>query len=160
MSLPKSWFEFGTVGVARKLVEQQGGVEDVDAHAGERHGGLVRHARWLGRLLEEGDNPVLGVDMHDAKAGRLHPRHLDAADGHVRAGVDVLLQHQLVVHLVNVVAGQNDHVLGIVALNDVDVLGHRVGGAEIPLALRHPLRGRQNVEALVALRAKEVPAAL
>ena len=49
---------------------------------------------------------------------------------------------------------------GRVAANDVDVLGHRVGGAEIPLVLGDALRGRQDVEALVALRAEEVPAAL
>ena len=73
---------------------------------------------------------------------------------------DVLLEHQLVVHLVDVVAGQDDHVLRAVAADDVDVLGHRIGGAEVPLALRDALRGRQDVEALVALRAEEVPAAL
>ena len=50
------------------------------------------------------------VDMHDAEAGRLHARHFEAADGDVGAGVDVLPQHQLVVHLVDVVAGQDDHV--------------------------------------------------
>ena len=50
------------------------------------------------------------VDMHHAEAGRLHARHFEAADGHVGARVDVLLQHQLVVHLVDVVAGEDDHV--------------------------------------------------
>ena len=52
----------------------------------------------------------LGVDVHHAEAGRLHARHLEAADGDVGAGVDVLPQHQLVVHLVDVVAGEDDHV--------------------------------------------------
>ena len=100
------------------------------------------------------------VDMHDAEAGRLHARHLEAADGHVGAGVDVLLEHQLVVHLVDVVAGEDDHELGAVALDDVDVLEDRVGGAGVPLRLRDALARRQDVEALVALGAEEVPAAL
>ncbi len=52
----------------------------------------------------------LGVDMHDAEAGRFHARHFEAADGDVGAGVDMLAQHHLVVHLVDVVAGQDDHV--------------------------------------------------
>ncbi len=62
------------------------------------------------------------VDMHDAEAGRFHARHLEAADGDVGPGIDVLLQHQLVVHLVDVIARQDDHVLGAVVSNDVDVL--------------------------------------
>ena len=74
--------------------------------------GLSGNARRILRLLDEGDDAVLLVDMHHAEAGRLHARHFEAADGHVGAGVDVLLQHQLVVHLVDVVAGQDDHVSG------------------------------------------------
>ena len=100
------------------------------------------------------------VDMHDAEAGRLHARHFEAADGHVGAGIDVLAQHHLVVHLVDVVAGQHHDVVGAVALDDVDVLVDGVGGAVVPLRLRHALAGRQDVEALVALGPEEVPAAL
>ena len=40
------------------------------------------------------------VDMHHAEAGRFLQRHLEAADRHVGALIDVLLQHHLVVHLV------------------------------------------------------------
>ena len=50
--------------------------------------------------------------------------------------------------------------LRLVALDDVDVLIDRVGGAEIPHGLGNALTGRQDVETLVALGAKEVPAAL
>ena len=100
------------------------------------------------------------VDMHDAEAGRLHARHLEAADGDVGTGVDMLAQHQFVVHLVDVVAGQDDHVFGIVVLDDVDVLVDGVGRTLIPLRLGDALAGRQDVEALVALGPQEVPAAL
>ena len=58
------------------------------------------------------DDAVALVDVHDAEADRLHARHFEAADRHVGARVDVLLQHLLVVHLVDVVAGQDDHVFG------------------------------------------------
>ena len=74
--------------------------------------------------------------------------------------VDVLLQHQLVVHLVDVVAGEDDHELGLVVGDDVEVLVDRVGGALVPLGLGDALRGGEDVEALVALGAEEVPAAL
>ena len=72
--------------------------------------GLARHGRRVLGLLEKRDDAVGLVDMHDAEAGRLQPRHLDAADRDVGAVLDVLLQHQLVVHLVDVVAGQDDDV--------------------------------------------------
>ena len=87
-------------------------------------------------------------------------RHLEAADGDVGACVDVLLEHQLVVHLVDVVAGQDDDVFGRVALDDVDVLVDGVGGAAYHCVLGDALARRQDVEALVALGAQEVPAAL
>lgn len=114
----------------------------------------------IGGLFHEVDDPAGLVHVHHAEARRLRARDLDAADGHVGAGGDVLLQHDLVVLLVDVVAGENDDVLRVVALDDVDVLRHGVGGAEIPLVLGHALRGRQDVEALVALGAEEVPAVL
>ena len=60
--------------------------------------------------------------MHDAEGARLGDRHLDAGDGDVGAVVDVLHQHALVVHLVDVVAGEDDEVLRPVAVDDVDVL--------------------------------------
>ena len=151
MSLPKSWLELRIGGVAAQLLEQEVGLEDVDAHGGERHVRLVGHAGRVLRLLQEGDDAVLGVDVHDAEAGRLHARHLEAADGDVGAGVDVLLEHALVVHLVDVVAGQHDDVVRAIAVDDVDVLIDRIGGAGVPLVLRRALAGGQDIEALVAL---------
>lgn len=98
--------------------------------------------------------------MHDAEADRFHTRYFQAADGDVGAGIDVLLQHPFIVHLIDVVAGKNDHVFDAVVLDDVDVLIDGVGRAFIPLRLGDALAGRQNIEALVALGAEEVPAAL
>ncbi len=122
--------------------------------------GLSGHAGRIGRLLQEGDQPVLRVHVHHAEAGRLHARDFEAADGDVRTGLHVLLQHRLVVHLVDVVAGEQDDVLRGVALDDVDVLIHGVGRAGIPGGFADALAGGQDVEALVALGPEEVPAAL
>ena len=72
----------------------------------------------------------------------------------------MLLEHFLVVHLVDVIAGEQHDEVGTVALDDVDVLIDRVGGAEVPHRLGDALRGGQDVEALVALGPEEVPAAL
>jgi hypothetical protein len=58
-----------------------------------------------------------------------------------------------------VVAGENDDVFGIIALNDVDVLIQRIGGARVP-GVAGALRCRQNIETLIPLGPEEVPAAL
>ncbi len=150
----------GVLGIAAKFVDQEPGLEHVDAHAGQRLVGIVRHGWRVGRLLDEIKDPVRGVDVHDAEARGLRPRHLDAADGDVRALLHVLMQHGLIVHLVDVVAGQHDDEPGHVVLDDVDVLEHGVGGAEIPVLGRDPLAGGQDVEGFVALVAEEVPAPL
>lgn len=62
-------------GVAAQRIEQELGVEDVDAHRGEGEIRLVGNGRRVGRLLDEGDDLVLVVDMHDAEADRFHARH-------------------------------------------------------------------------------------
>ena len=160
MSLPKSRLDFGSAASRRSWSNRNLRLEDVDAHRGERHVGLVGHAGRVLGLLEEGDDAVVAVDMHDAEAGRLHARHLEAADRHVGAAVDVLLQHQLVVHRVDVIAGEDDDVTRAVARDDVDVLEDGVGRALVPLVLRDALARGQDVEALVPLGAEEVPAAL
>ena len=160
MSLPKSRLELRVGGVAAQLVVQQLAAEDVDAHARERPARAVRHLRRVRGLLDEGDDAVLGVDVHHAERARVRHGNLDAGDGHVGAGVHVLHQHALVVHLVDVVAGEDHQVLRLVAVDDVDVLEHRVRRARVPLVVAEALAGGQDVEGLVAHRLQEVPAAL
>ena len=55
------------------------------------------------------------IHMHHAESGCFGARHLDAAHGDVGLAFDVLTQHRLVVHLVDVVARQDDQVFGAVA---------------------------------------------
>ena len=151
---------FRLLGVAAKLIHEELRLEHIDAHRGECVVRSVGDAGRIGRLLDEGDDRILAVDMHHPEARRLHARHFQAADRHVRALVDVLAQHLLVIHLVDVVAGQDHHELRPVGLDDVDVLVDRVRRAFIPLRLRDALARRQYVEAFVSLRPQEVPAAL
>jgi hypothetical protein len=72
----------------------------------------------------------------------------------------VVGQHQRVVLLVDVVAGQHHHVVGPVGGQDVLVLVDGVGGAAVPAFLVHPLLRRQQVDELVHLALEEGPAAL
>ena len=72
----------------------------------------------------------------------------------------MLAQHQLVIHFVNMVASQNDHILNAVAVDDVDILGHRISRALIPAFGVGALRRGQNIQKLIALCAKKAPATL
>lgn len=112
----------------------------------------------VGGLLNEINNGVFFIDVHHAKAGGFHARHFNTAEGHIGFRSDVLLQHDFVVHFVNMIARENHDVFRRVALDDVDVLVHRVGGALVPRFFVNPLARRQDVKAFVTLFAQEGPA--
>jgi hypothetical protein len=60
MSLPKSRLEPSVGRIAAQLLHQELGLEDIDAHRGQRHVRLVRECPADRRLLDEGDDAVLG----------------------------------------------------------------------------------------------------
>src|SRR6476619_6566718 len=98
--------------------------------------------------------------MHDPEAARFGSRHFETSDSDVRAPLHMLLQHEFVIHLVDMIPGEKHDEPSSMRLYDIDVLINGVGRPEIPICLRNALAGRQNVEALIALRAKEIPAHL
>ena len=158
--LAKVAVRFWVSRIALQGVDEERGLEDVDPHARQRRVGFTRHGRRIGRLLQKADDLITGIHMHHAQRCRLQPGHLDTADRYIRAGCGMLLKHDFVVHLVDVIARQDDHVFGIGAGNDVDVLIHRVRGSQVPLRFRKTLAGRQDVEALIALGPEKIPTAL
>jgi hypothetical protein len=81
----------------------------------------------------------------------------DHADRHVGAVADVVLQHPPVVHLVDVVAREDQDALLPLRLDRVEVLGDGVGGAEVPALLGRALRRERRDELREAAR-QEVPA--
>jgi hypothetical protein len=72
----------------------------------------------------------------------------------------MLRDHGAVVHLVDVVAGQDEHVFRIVVADDVQVLEHGIGGAGVPGGLGHALLRRPQLHELAELAAQEAPALL
>jgi hypothetical protein len=86
-------------------------------------------------------------------------RDLDGADRDVGAALGVLGEHQAVVHLVNVVAGQDQYVHGLAARQVLQVLVHGVGRALVPGGVDLLLR-RQDVNELAELAAEIAPGAL
>src|SRR5215472_14067507 len=90
---------------------------------------------------------------------RFMRRHLDHTDGDVRALLDVVGDHRAVVHLVDVIAGEHQHVLGTVAEYQLDVLIHGIRGAAIPHRTELLLRGH-HLDELAEFAPQVAPAVL
>ena len=112
----------------------------------------------LRRLLLEADD-ALGRSSTATTPKRVAvlDRHLDGRQ--VRSAPLLLVgaQHPAVVHLVDVVAGQDDDVPRGLALDRVDVLVDGVGGAQVPV-LADALLRRQDLDELAEFLRHDVPA--
>ncbi len=139
---------------------ERAGVEDVDAHAGQRHLFVAGHGGGIRGFFDELDDLAACVDGHDAEGAGLAARHFDAAHGDLRAAGGVVLQHDGVVHLVNMIAGQNHHIFGLARLDDVDVLIDRISRAAVPVFFVHPLLRGEQIDHFVEFGAQKAPAAL
>ena len=96
------------------------------------------------------------VEREDAHPRRLGERHAADRDRHVGAVAAMGRHERLVVHLVDVVAGEDEDRVGRVVLDDVEVAQDRVGRAAIPL--RDPAARDVRLEQLDAAGvAVEVP---
>ena len=72
----------------------------------------------------------------------------------------MLGQHLAVIHLVDMVSGQDQDVFRLVGAEDVQVLIDRVGGALVPVLADGALLGGQQFDELVEFAAQKAPAAL
>ena len=124
------------------------GVEQVNAHRGRNHSRVVGRAQvgLLGLLLEA-DNSARTIDLDYAKMLRLSRIDKDRSQRDVRARILMLTQHQVVIHLVDVIARQDKHVARLLRANGVDILVHRIGRAHIPV-LADPFHWRQDLDEL------------
>ena len=149
----------GIVAVADHLLEEEACIEDIDPHADQGAIWLAGNGFGiLGLLGEAGDAPVL-AHADDAEIAGLLARHLDAGHGQVGLFGDVEGQQAAIVHLVDMVAGEDEDIFGVIAAQHVEVLEHGIGGALVPV-LAHLLLGRQQVDELVEPSVEEAPASL
>ena len=88
------------------------------------------------------DATFLGHGHYSELAGGLGQRHLDAANRHVCLRIDVVGEKRAVVHLVNVVACEDQNVFRAVGFDNIQTLVYRIRGALIPSFVLHPLLGR------------------
>ena len=85
------------------------------------------------------DDAVVVVDGQDAHSRGIGQRHVADGNRHIRPVAAVRGHERLVVHLVDVIAGQDQNRVAGRLLDDVEVLQDRVCGPSVPL--RHPASG-------------------
>ena len=112
--------------VGDELVDERLPVEDVNAHRDQVGLRAVR-------LLLELDDAILVILGQHAVAVRFRHRHFIQRHRDVCAVRQMVGDQLVVVHLVDVVARQDQHELRPRLLDEVDVLGDGVGGAAIPV---------------------------
>src|SRR5712664_463797 len=113
----------GILGVREKDGNQQVRIEDVNSHRSIAVACVVRRLFGDGRLfLETDDAPILVGLNHTELLGSLGGWYFDGRDGDLGAGVAVLLEHAAVVHLVDVIAGEDEDEFRALAADGVDVL--------------------------------------
>ena len=139
------------VGVSLVLAQvflQDVPVEDVDAHGCQVGLGLLR-------LFLKGVDAVILIGDHQAEAGCLAPWHLHDGDGELCVLLLMEAQEVRVILLADLVAGQDDDILGVIAVNEGQVLIDGVGRALVPVRAGGLLVRRQNVN--TAVQAVKVP---
>ena len=111
--------------------------EDIDPHGRQVALGLGRF------LLEFRDLSVLVCD-HDPEPAGLLNGHRHGRDGHVRLMFLVIIQHHFIIHLIDMVAGEDQHVIRMEGLHIVQILVNGVGRACVPLTVAALLIRRQD----------------
>ncbi len=95
------------------------------------------------RLLLKAEHAIAFINLHDTQgAGRFMAGHRYAAHGHVGIALHVVGDHGAVVHFVDVISGQYDHVIRGYGTNDVQVLENGICGALVPVVRCALLRGQ------------------
>ena len=130
-------------------------VERHEGGAGGRAAADGREAFQVGLLFEllDGAVPVEGEDAH---AGGVGGSHGKGGNRDVGVAVAVLVDQDGVIHAVEVIAGQDQVVVGVVAHEMPGRLPDRVGGALIPVGVVGRLLSREDLDEAVAERVHPV----
>ena len=110
-------------------LSQQLPVEDVDAHRSEV-------ALWLRRFLLKFDDAVFLIGIHDTEAAGLLHRYRQDGDRRIRIAGDMVRKHLGIIHLVNMVTGENQYILRIMGVDKIDVLRDRICRTAVDIKCR------------------------
>ena len=130
--------------VSRHRFDQRLGAEDVVAHRREHLVRRVGKADGIsGLLAKRRDLRSVRTGLDHAELGGLLDRHADSRNRCTGARLDVLRKHLARVHPVDVIGAEDDHVVGLVVVDEIQALVDRVGGAREPVRAAAHLRGHR-----------------
>ena len=107
---PKSFSEFGSASSSSRYFFQDVPVEDIDSHK------CKIRLRLLRFLLEFCDLVVI-VRYHQTETGRLLSGHFHDRNTELRTFFLVEFQEITVILLTNLISGEDDHILRIIAVD-------------------------------------------
>src|ERR1700733_13832703 len=133
--------------------------ENIDAHGGAHHIRVEDRGRGVAMagLLLEADDAVVRPDLGDAETLGFPGVDLDGGDGDVGVVQAVPIDHLAIIHLVNVVGGEDQGEVGLFDEDALAILEDGIGGAEEPI-LADGLHGRDNLDKFAELGRQDVPA--
>ena len=111
-------------------------VEYINTHGSQIAAGM------RGLLLKVHDSSVL-VSDHDPETARLFLRDRHDSDSYFCIVFLMEIQHRFVIHLIDMITGQNKHIIGVVALHICEILIDCVRGSRVPVRVRDLLIRRQ-----------------
>ena len=102
-------------------------------------------ASGIRRLLLKIRNLSVLVRDHDAEPLRFLHRYGHNRDRTLCASLLMVIQHHFIIHLIDVITGENQNIIRIEALHIVDILINCIGCSRIPFAVLAPLvRGKDS----------------
>ena len=110
----------------------------------------ISRSRSRFRLLLERHDAARSIEAEDAHRGRFLDRHRLGRDGDVGVAIDVRIDHLVVVHAVQVIAGENQVVVGVMAREVAGGLPDGIGRALIPVGIVGRLLGGQDLDEALA----------
>ena len=117
-------------------------LENVNSHGYQGFIGISGNGRGILRLLDKVSDKSVLVNLHAAESGGILPGNLDAGNGTGADAFDVVHQHDRIIHLVHMIPGKNQNVFVIIGTQNIQVLIHGVGSAQVPVHLVDSLLGR------------------
>ena len=136
------------------------GIKDIDAHARQGDVGPAGQGFRLRRLLDKLGDLARRIHGHYTAALGIFHRYFGAGHRALRAFLNMVGEHDRIIHFVYMIACQDQNIFRVISLNNVDVLEHRIRSAAIPRIFRHTLLGRQQINMFVQFVLHERPATL
>ena len=119
--------------IANQLFIKKLGVKDVVTHGREDATRFAGNFSGFGRfLLKAGNSPFVIDDDNAERVGGFFSAEFDAGNSRISAILLVRGQHWTVIHFVDVITTEHQHLIGFMGADNVNVLVHSIRGAGVP----------------------------